>query len=372
MKIFCHNCQAVDSMTDRGGARGRFPLRCTSCGTPHGNRATESGGQPGILRGRRNDTSLLFSLDAVDWMAPDGGDIQSARTTLDRENSGLVDLRPMAMGTGESARGGGVGSAADPVGSPVLTPIVAQPRRRTTRLVVVTGICSFVSVVAAALTLVIASANSLNSTVHAGVGAGQAQVAAKPMVAVQPVLGVAPRTEPNARVEAPSAPSLEPAGVDISPGTDSRPLGGTDTRRPPRRPKPKPAPKSEQAGKCLDEVACLLAVDAPRCCSRYAEPERRPGPESTDPDPIANQPTKRQIQLGMDAVRSTVAACGHQVSDKGTVKLRIRIAGNGSVTDVEVKSTPSDALGRCVADAVKRAEFPPSRSGIRFTYPYIF
>ncbi len=56
----------------------------------------------------------------------------------------------------------------------------------------------------------------------------------------------------------------------------------------------------------------------------------------------------------------------------GTVKIMATVAANGSVTKVEVRDTPTPALGACVAGIVRSATFPASRDGLTFVVPFTF
>jgi TonB family protein len=74
----------------------------------------------------------------------------------------------------------------------------------------------------------------------------------------------------------------------------------------------------------------------------------------------------------MSKVRGRVSSCGDKNPGKGTVKVKVKVAGSGKVSSVSVSSAPNGSLGSCVASAVKRAKFKKTQSGGSFTYPFVF
>lgn len=102
-------------------------------------------------------------------------------------------------------------------------------------------------------------------------------------------------------------------------------------------------------------AALLLALTA----TAYAD-----DPAELDRDMIATT---------MKVVTPDVKACGKKFEKvHGTVKVSVVVAPSGALTKVEIKATPDDALGGCVADAVQKAKFPATKSGGSFSYPYVF
>jgi len=71
-------------------------------------------------------------------------------------------------------------------------------------------------------------------------------------------------------------------------------------------------------------------------------------------------------------VKPKVITCGEQFKVKGTVKIAMTVDGEGNVQDVQVRTTPDDALGKCVAAALRIARFAKTKDGGSFTYPFVF
>jgi TonB family protein len=78
------------------------------------------------------------------------------------------------------------------------------------------------------------------------------------------------------------------------------------------------------------------------------------------------------IKAGIDKVKGSAQGCGGKSSAKGAVKVRIKATPEGKVGSVEVVSSPDDALGRCVASALKNAKFAKTQRGMVFAYTLSF
>lgn len=135
---------------------------------------------------------------------------------------------------------------------------------------------------------------------------------------------------------------------------------------------------SKSSGKC-DEVSCLLADNPPPCCKKYRGgssksrgSSRSSSHSSSSNSNLPEKLTRSDISSGMSAVRGRVSSCGDKNPGKGTVKVHVKVGGSGKVSSVQVKSSPSSALGSCVASAVKRAHFKKTQGGGSFTYPFVF
>jgi TonB family protein len=108
----------------------------------------------------------------------------------------------------------------------------------------------------------------------------------------------------------------------------------------------------------LDEVACLLAKNPPACCKQYAKPVRLE--------------ERSHIKNGISKVRKQVSACMRDRDDAGTVKVNVSVASTGKVAEVSVLQAPNERIGKCVADAVRRAVFVETKEGGSFVYPFVF
>jgi TonB family protein len=78
------------------------------------------------------------------------------------------------------------------------------------------------------------------------------------------------------------------------------------------------------------------------------------------------------IAEGVSTMRSSVTACGDRIAVTGTVKLHVKVDGDGTVSQVTVNISPDRRLGACVAEAMQLATFAPTRNRGTFTYPFTF
>lgn len=179
-------------------------------------------------------------------------------------------------------------------------------------------------------------------------------------------------SEPTGEIDMSADPVDPPARVAANPVRPTRP----PTTPQPRPPKPTPVekppveapdPTPVEAG--CDEVSCVLDRYKLSCCAKYkpAEPQAPPVhsglPEKLD---------KSMVTSGMSKVKPAVIACGEKSGAKGQVKISVTVSPAGAVTEASVTASPDDALGACVASAVRRATFATTETGGSFTYPFVF
>ena len=81
---------------------------------------------------------------------------------------------------------------------------------------------------------------------------------------------------------------------------------------------------------------------------------------------------KAQVKAGVEKIKPKVVACGEQSTSKGTVKLAVSVDDAGAVKSVSVTEAPDQALGECVAGAMRKATFAKSVHGGEFVYPFVF
>lgn len=98
----------------------------------------------------------------------------------------------------------------------------------------------------------------------------------------------------------------------------------------------------------------LLLVAVPA----YANP-----PENLD---------REAISEGVGKVKPKILACATSSTPAGTVKVKVEVAPSGSVTAATIGSTPDQALGDCVAAAMRNATFRATQKGGSFSYPFVF
>jgi TonB family protein len=87
---------------------------------------------------------------------------------------------------------------------------------------------------------------------------------------------------------------------------------------------------------------------------------------------LPEYPNRSDVAKGVDGVRDQVTECGKKHPGAGEVRITVVVEPSGSVATAWLKSTPNEHLGRCVAEAIKQAKFPPSQKGTKFTYPFVF
>ncbi len=213
------------------------------------------------------------------------------------------------------------------------------------------------------------SASGADPGSGSGSGSGSAQTGGDP--------GSGSAKPPGGDRKPPGSGSSTSGGDRKPPGGgSSRPPGGGSSKPPGGGDKPPP----DTGGKCMDEVACLLADKPPACCSRYkggggggggGGGDKKPPP----PGGNANLPEdlqKADISAGIAKVRGRVEGCAAKSNAKGTVKVSVKVAGGGSVSSVTVKESPDPALGSCVAAAIQKATFNKTQNGGSFSYPFTF
>jgi TonB family protein len=78
------------------------------------------------------------------------------------------------------------------------------------------------------------------------------------------------------------------------------------------------------------------------------------------------------VTSGISKVKPAVIACGEKSGVKGQVKISVTVSPAGDVTNASVATSPDEALGACVANAVRKAAFTVTETGGSFTYPFVF
>ncbi len=360
------------------------------------------------LKGQRNENSVLFSLGNLAALASDtpkavaptasSGGISN---TGGSEGSGLIDIRSMASvylaDKGGASASMPAGSTDDlPVfsqsafesASPVLLPTQSSGTDKKV-LYALIGVIGALLIAAAILLMVV-------------LGGDDEPTAGEVAAAERALEEAGDLEEPEgtpAEAEPASEDTGEPTGepteaeagtepTEVPPETAPEPVAAPDPKspaasrrdkrkereakraqKPTRTPKPAPEPKPAKGGSC-DEVTCLVTPGA-ACCRKFA---KKSGGDSGSKGSSSNLPEKlsrRDISSGIGRVKGRVSSCGDKHSGKGTVKVKIKIGGNGKVTSAQA-SGGSSALRSCVTSAVKRAKFPKTQKGMSVTYPFVF
>lgn len=206
-----------------------------------------------------------------------------------------------------------------------------------------------------------------------------------------PTPAPAPVIEPPAPVEQPPAPQPDEEPPTPEP-TPSPPPKRSSTTPPRAIAKPattttagpitkpdatattpvdtKPADPEPDTSGC-NEVDCVVSKYDRPCCERFK-------PQSSDLKPrtaggVPEELDRAAVRTGIEKVKPAVVACGEKSGGvKGTVKIAVEVAPEGNVTSTEVTDSPDTALGACVANAMKKAQFGKSVNGGSFTYPFLF
>jgi outer membrane biosynthesis protein TonB len=134
----------------------------------------------------------------------------------------------------------------------------------------------------------------------------------------------------------------------------------------------RPPPESKDQAAC-DEVSCVLNNYEGSCCSKYKKSKgggtSKPASGGGDlPDSL----DRAMISDGVAKVKARVMACGDKSSAKGQVKVSVKVSPDGSVSSVQVKTTPDTSLGNCVQSAMSKASFKKTQNGGSFGYPFVF
>ncbi|MGE5186446.1 MAG: hypothetical protein ACM31C_30530 [Acidobacteriota bacterium] len=87
---------------------------------------------------------------------------------------------------------------------------------------------------------------------------------------------------------------------------------------------------------------------------------------------IADTLDRAMITDAMHGVHAEVMRCGEQHPAKGIVKVHLRVAPEGNVTNTDIEATPDPSLGACVAALMLGIHFPATKTGGAFSYPFVF
>ncbi|HEX4455600.1 MAG TPA: GYF domain-containing protein [Kofleriaceae bacterium] len=383
------------------------------------------------LRGERNENSVLFSLNNLAQLASDKPAIstpssQSGHATgaAGGEGSGLIDIRSMAsayMGNtgaslGKPQTASAIGSIDDlPVfgGGGFSEPAVIVPTMSRGRdnkiLYLMIGAVTLLAVVAIVMVVMlmkgkkeptpIAQADTPSKVAgddKANAGGGSAdtgsaantgsatQVAQADTGSANAATPVAPTPTTNkaAAPTPPPTPSHKAATPSTSSSSSSSHTSTHTSSAPVAKAEPTPAasktpPASDSGGGGCDEVSCVINSYAGACCAKFHKGGggggggNKPAPSSGGGD-LPDSLDRGMISSAIANVKARVTACGEKSSAKGKVKVHVKVAGNGSVSSVNVETTPDAGLGSCVQAAVQKATFAKTQSGGSFSYPFVF
>lgn len=169
----------------------------------------------------------------------------------------------------------------------------------------------------------------------------------------------------------PTATTTKPTTATSTPTpTASKVRHTMQPARPPakRGPTSQTATESEQAedlpmgmfDACTEE-RCVAINYARECCTPFKNALSEV-PLVLDRTMVAN---------AMSSIASAIDDCAASGA-QGTVKVFIRVKPDGTSSGVEVRQSPDETLGRCVADAVRGAQFRATIRGGAFTKSFTF
>ncbi len=386
---------------------------------------------PSKLRGERGENSVLFSLSNLAQLASDPPRSSSSSSSASSapassagaaqhgggEGSGLIDIRSMASAyltdKGPKAASPAVGSAADlPVFSStgfgesaaVLMPISRPAASNNNRLLYgLVGLVGLLAVVAVVMVVVVLKGDSKPQVVAANTpssmggaesagstkespepgspsGAVKEPASAAGATTEPPAKEPATTTEPAAKEPATREPAKEPATREPSTrepskprDTTKKPSSSSSTKPAAKEPdEPKAPPPPKKGSDDCDAVACLVDPSQ-ACCKKSGGSKPSSGSSGSKADSnLPEQLDSSMIKAGIDKVKGRAQACGSKSSAKGSVKVRIKATPDGKVGSVEVVSSPDDALGSCVASALRGATFAKTQRGMGFAYTLSF
>jgi hypothetical protein len=202
-----------------------------------------------------------------------------------------------------------------------------------------------------------------------------------PTPTVAPVAAAAPAAEAKPEEARPSEPAGAPAvAVEKASKKDRKPddeaKAGGAVAAVTRTEKDKPAakepaadakPAGKEAGKdpaAHNEIDDIFG-DKPTTAAKPAAPAGPALPEKLGQD---------DVKKGMASVKARVQACYDEFKVSGTIKLKVKIEVDGTVSSADVVDDKFKATdtGACVSAAVKTAKFPAvSGTSLVVSYPFI-
>lgn len=388
MKLVCNNCSTKYSIADEKVAGRVFRTPCKRCGVTMIIEGPGAGANERSLLAERNENSLLFSLNNLASM----GDEPAGRAPVHKaraEGSGLLDIRRMASAY-HSER-----PATEPdfdeftaitATAPMVLP--ALPERRNNKSPFLwlvggaTGMAALATIAVALLIFNTSSESDAQASPVVAVGETPAAVSPTPDPVSQPEKPVVATPETKApETKEPKTKEPDTKEPETKEPAAKKPAENKPAEKKPERPrrpvepeKPRVAEKPEKKPStgCLEEVGCLLASNPPPCCRKYTEPKPSADPVAKVDPSLPKKLERSAILDSMRKINGRIAACSGRSAKRGQVTVSIKVGGSGKVSSVTVKESPDDVLGTCVAEAAKKASFPETQEGGKFSYPYVF
>ncbi len=137
----------------------------------------------------------------------------------------------------------------------------------------------------------------------------------------------------------------------------------------PSPPLPAPAPSAPAPTPAGHESFAIAATEPPATSAELEATTDKPAPVVAPPPAVATAPPDESITRwaapsGGYQVRPSYPSTARRLGIEGTSMLRVHVAADGRVTDVQVdQSAGHPDLDRAAADAVRRWKFEPGRRG---------
>ncbi len=398
----------------RGGNAGDL---AGDLGSYAGEAATMAGSPSARLRGERNESSVLFSLNNLAQIAnkPAPAPVAASSGSASgpgMEGSGLIDIRSMAsayMGasgaaTAKPATSGSIGSIDDlPVfggggfSEPAVIVPTARPASNQKLMLVMIAALGLLAVIAIVMVVILLkSGKSTDATPTdkvAALGSDTSDKLAKQPDTKQPDTKQPDVKQPDAKQPDEKQPDVKQPDVkqpDVKqPDTKQPDTKQPDTKQPDKLPakhdppkhvdaqpkhvdtkQPDP-PKQKDAKDDCDQVACVVNGYEGACCQKFRTGQaapKKPPPPSDLPDSL----DVGMIQAGIGTIKARAMQCGDKSPARGKVKVHLKVEGDGRVSASNAESAPDSALGACVVAATSKATFAKTQHGRSFSYVFTF
>lgn len=128
-----------------------------------------------------------------------------------------------------------------------------------------------------------------------------------------------------------------------------------------------PAPATSEDTACT-QVDCILGNHERACCAAF-QPTTK-APTAPTPADLRDNLDRDQLTAGIATIRAD--RCGGRTSERGLVRVSVKVSPEGGVTAVTIKDSPDPALSTCVATEVQKARFARTSRGGSFRYVWRF
>lgn len=161
-------------------------------------------------------------------------------------------------------------------------------------------------------------------------------------------VGTRPRNRDPAGDPDPGGDAATPSGGGTGGEDAAADASGTTGAPPPPEP-----PKTSA-------VDCLLDPSAPGCAEKTAPKPKTSSEPAVDPN-LPAKLTPAELRDGFHAVKDNAKACGPRYGASAGTKVRVKVSisgATGKVISARPENAENAALGKCVADALRKATFP--------------